>query len=160
MAGYRATVEWKRLGAKFIDQKYQRVHTWTFENGLTMKAAASHHIVPESYTDLSVIDPEEAFTASVASCHMLWFLSLAAGKGFLVNEYLDHSEGILEKNSEGNLAMTRIIIRPVVIFDADRAPNETDFIELHEKAHKKCFIANSIKSEILIKPKMKTDPAL
>jgi organic hydroperoxide reductase OsmC/OhrA len=89
MSKYIATIRWNRNGAAFTDQKYQRLHTWSFENGLTMKAAASPNIVPVSCTDPSVIDPEEAFTASVASCHMLWFLSIAAGRGYIVNQYSD-----------------------------------------------------------------------
>ncbi|MDZ7757875.1 OsmC family protein [Rhodohalobacter sp.] len=156
MAHYTVTIEWKRDGAKFLDHKYQRSHTWTFENGLTLKAAASSHIVGDSFTDPSAIDPEEAFTASVASCHMLWFLSIAAGRGFVVNKYSDHSEGVLEKNGEGKLAITRIYIKPVVSFEADNAPGREDFLKLHQEAHRKCFIANSIKSEIEISPKMET----
>ena len=160
MPNYRATITWKRNSEKFLDHKYQRLHTWTFENGLTINAAASPHIVPEIYTDRSLIDPEEAFTASVASCHMLWLLSLAATKKFKVNRYLDQSEGVLEKNSEGKLAMTRVILSPIVLFDAEYAPSENDFINLHREAHGKCFIANSIKSEIEIKPEMEIEKGI
>ena len=160
MPVYKTAILWNRNGAKFVDQEYQRTHTWTFENGLKLKAAASSHIVRELFTDPSVIDPEEAFTASVASCHMLWFLSLAAGKGFVVNKYSDHSEGTLEKNSEGNLAMTKVLIQPVISFEAENAPSEEDFLKLHQEAHRKCFIANSIKSDIEILPKIVTDQNL
>lgn len=156
MPNYKATIHWKRSGAKFLDHKYQRRHTWTFDSGLTMTAAASPHIVGESYTDPSAIDPEEAFTASVASCHMLWFLSLAAGRGFVVNNYMDNSQGVLEKNSEGKLAMTKVIIRPVVTFETERMPSQNDFLGLHRQAHSKCFIANSIKSDIEILPMMES----
>ncbi|PKD44150.1 OsmC family protein [Rhodohalobacter barkolensis] len=154
MSNYIATIRWNRNGAAFSDQKYQRLHTWSFENGMTMNAAASPNIVPETCTDSSVIDPEEAFTASVASCHMLWFLSIAAGRGYIVNQYSDPAEGVLEKNSEGKMAMTKVIIRPTVAFDSENAPDENDFIKMHQVAHSKCFIANSIKSEIEIIPKL------
>jgi organic hydroperoxide reductase OsmC/OhrA len=160
MPTYKAGIQWKRNGARFVDQKYQRIHTWTFENGLKLQAAASPHIVGASFTDTSVIDPEEAFTASVGSCHMLWFLSLAAGRGFVVNRYLDQSEGTLEKNSEGRMAMTKVLIQPVVSFDAENAPSEDVFLKLHQQAHRKCFIANSVKSDIEIFPKMETDQNL
>jgi len=160
MPNYKATIHWKRSGAKFLDHKYQRTHTWTFDNGLRLKAAASPHIVGKSFTDSSVIDPEEAFIASVGSCHMLWFLSLAAGMGFVVNKYSDQSEGTLEKNSEGHMAMTKVLIQPMVSFEADNAPSQEDFLKLHREAHRKCFIANSVKSDIEILPKMVTDQNL
>lgn len=157
---YKAGIQWKRNGARFLDHKYQRTHIWTFDNGLRLKAAASPHIVGGAFTDPSVVDPEEAFTASVASCHMLWFLSFAAGSGFVVNKYSDHSEGTLEKNGEGNLAMTKVLIQPVVTFEAENAPSQDNFLKLHQEAHRKCFIANSIKSDIEISPKMETDQNL
>jgi organic hydroperoxide reductase OsmC/OhrA len=160
MPAYNVELQWDRNGANFIDQKYQRTHSWTFENGLILQAAASPHIVGAAFTDSSVIDPEEAFTASVGSCHMLWFLSLAAGRGYVVNRYTDQTKGKLELNREGHMAMTKVILQPVVSFDPENAPGGKEFLKLHQQAHRKCFIANSVKSDIEILPKMETDQNL
>ena len=98
----------------------------------------------------SAVDPEEAFIASLSSCHMLWFLSIAAEKNYVVESYEDNAEGILGKNEEGKLAMTRVTLKPRVNFGGKHAPSQVQVDELHHLAHEKCFIANSVKTEITI----------
>jgi organic hydroperoxide reductase OsmC/OhrA len=146
MAEHLATVRWKRNGEPFIDNRYHRRHEWTFDGGATVTASASPSNVPLHCADASAVDPEEAFVAAVASCHMLWFLSLAAKRGVCVDSYSDDAVGLMAKNSDGKLAITRVTLRPQVV-----APiSEEALQELHELAHAECFIANSVKSEIVV----------
>lgn len=150
MNRYTATVSWNHNDGDFTGNKYSRKHLWNFDGGLEIPASASPHIVPEPYSDPSAIDPEEAFVASLSSCHMLWFLSLAARKGYTVISYKDQAEGIMQKDQEGKLAITEVILTPVVTFEQDSAPGRQDFDELHHSAHRRCFIAHSVKTEITI----------
>jgi organic hydroperoxide reductase OsmC/OhrA len=101
------------------------------------------------------VDPEEAFVASLSSCHMLWFLSLASKKGFHIAEYEDQAEGIMQKNKEGKLAITEVILRPVVTFFKDRKSNQQIFNDLHHQAHQRCYIAHSVKTNISIDAQLK-----
>ena len=147
---YRATVAWQNNGQVFTDKKYSRKHLWHFDGGLEVPASASPHIVGEPYADPSAVDPEEAFVASLASCHMLWFLSLAAEQEFVVAEYQDQAEGTMKKNAEGKLAITEVILRPIVRFDENSTPDQQIFENLHQQAHKRCFIAHSVKTTITV----------
>lgn len=149
MNQYRATIQWRNNDETFTDNKYSRKHSWHFDGGLEIPASASPHIVGEPYADPSAVDPEEAFVASLSSCHMLWFLSLAARQNFVVAEYRDRAKGTMRKNTEGKLAITEVILRPVVMFHNTK-PEQQVFEELHHQAHQKCFIAHSVKTEITI----------
>jgi len=148
---YNVRIFWEKdSNAAFVDNKYSRAHTWTFDGGIELVASSSPHVVPLPMSKESAVDPEEAFVASLSSCHMLWFLSLAAGKKFIVESYEDHAEGILAKNEEGKLAMTEVTLRPKVTFSGKTIPSQAQVDELHHSAHEKCFIANSVKTKISI----------
>jgi organic hydroperoxide reductase OsmC/OhrA len=148
---YGAKVTWKKdQQAKFTDQRYSRRHEWSFDGGVVVSASSSPLVVPVPMSATDAIDPEEALVASVSSCHMLWFLFAAAKRGFIVDEYVDDAAGTMGKNAEGKTAMTRIALRPRVTFSGEKRPSEQELQQLHEVAHKECFIANSLKSEIVV----------
>ena len=147
-----ATVEWRRpAGAAFTDQRYPRVHRWRFDGGAEVAASSSPHVVPPPLSDAAAVDPEEAFVAALASCHMLWFLSIAAARGHVVERYVDAAEGTMARNAEGRLAMTAVTLRPRVDFAAP-APAEAEQRAMHEQAHHECFLAASVRSEMRCEP--------
>jgi organic hydroperoxide reductase OsmC/OhrA len=152
MSNYGATVAWSRNGAVFVDGRYSRSHVWQFDGGLEVPASSSPRVVPLPYSDPAAVDPEEAFVASLSSCHMLWFLSIAAAKGFVVDTYKDEAVGIMEKDAEGKLAITRVTLRPIAKFNGTSIPTEAELGDLHHEAHEKCFLANSVKTEIRCEP--------
>jgi len=146
---YSVKIFWKRnLDDAFVDSKYSRSHTWSFDGGIEIPASSSPHVVPVPMSNESAVDPEEAFVAAVSSCHMLWFLSIAAEKNFIVESYEDNAIGVLGKNGEGKLAMTKITLKPKVNFNDTTVPTSEQVDELHRLAHEKCFIANSVKTDI------------
>ncbi len=148
---YHVTVSWKKnLEEVFVDSKYSRAHTWIFDGGIELAASSSPHVVPLPMSNEFAVDPEEAFVASLSSCHMLWFLSIAAEKNYIVESYEDHAEGILGKNTDGKLAMTKVTLKPKVIFNSKTVPLREEVDKLHHMAHEKCFIANSVKTEIVV----------
>jgi organic hydroperoxide reductase OsmC/OhrA len=149
---YRATVEWKADGGDFLKHRYSREHTIAFDGGLTVPGSASPHIVRAPYSRADALDPEAAFTASVSTCHMLWFLDIAARAGFAVASYRDEPEGTLAMGDAGRLVMTRVVLRPKVTFGGERRPTAAELEHLHHRAHEECFIANSVKSEIVVEP--------
>jgi organic hydroperoxide reductase OsmC/OhrA len=122
MHKYMARIAWSRNEARFIDNRYSRAHEWAFDGGVTVPASASPAVVPVPYSVVEAVDPEEALVASAASCHMLWFLSIAAQRGFAVERYTDNAFGIMEKNAEGKLLITRITLRPRLEFSPDKRP--------------------------------------
>jgi organic hydroperoxide reductase OsmC/OhrA len=151
MSSYKVKIFWERgPGETFTDNKYSRAHMWKFDGGIELHASSSPHVVPVPMSDESAVDPEEAFVASISSCHMLWFLSLAAAKKLLVEKYEDNSTGILAKDDEGKLAMTEVTLNPVITFGGDKIPSEVQITGLHHLAHEKCYIANSVKTKINI----------
>lgn len=152
MSTYSATILWQRNGAAFTDQRYSRAHQWHFDGGAVVPGSSSPHNVPLPYSDAAAVDPEEAFVASLSSCHMLWFLHLAAKAGFVVERYEDRADGVMAKNAEGKLAMTLLTLRPRVDFAGEKRPERADIEALHHKAHEECFIANSVKSEVRCVP--------
>jgi organic hydroperoxide reductase OsmC/OhrA len=151
MADYTASVEWTRGDAAFTDNRYSRGHRWRFDGGVEIDASSSPHVVPVPLSNAAAIDPEEAFVASLASCHMLWFLSIAAEGGFVVDSYRDDAVGKLGKNAAARIAMTRVTLRPVVRF-AGRGPSRDAVQEMHRLAHDRCFIANSVKTDVRCEP--------
>jgi organic hydroperoxide reductase OsmC/OhrA len=152
MSTHTATVEWTRSGAVFSDGKYRRAHAWRFDGGAVVRASASPHVVPVPLSDPAGVDPEEAFVVSLSSCHMLWFLSLAAKRGLVVDSYLDEAVGVMAPNAEGKLAITRVTLRPVVRFSGARAPSSDELRELHHLAHEECFLARSVRTEVVCDP--------
>lgn len=149
---YFAKIVWSSDGADFKTGKYSREHTWSFDGGVNVKASSSPHVVPLPFSIENAVDPEEAFVASLSSCHMLWFLSIAAKKGFSVNSYSDESSGIMGKNGEGKVAMLSVTLRPKVEFIGENIPSSEVIENMHETAHSECFIASSVKTEILCQP--------
>jgi organic hydroperoxide reductase OsmC/OhrA len=150
MGEYTARLEWQRNGAAFTDNRFSRAHRWRFDGGADVPASASPLVVPAPLSDPAGVDPEEAFVAAIASCHMLWFLSLAARQGFLVDHYRDHAVGILEKNDDGKQAITQVSLRPDIGFSGDKRPSPEEQEALHHKAHENCFIANSVRTAISV----------
>ncbi len=151
MSEYSATVHWQRGAALFTDGKYSRGHEWNFDGGAVVQASSSPHVVPLPHSVESAVDPEEAFVAALASCHMLFFLYFAAQAGLAVDDYKDDALGMMEKNSEGLMAMTKVHLRPAVRY-AGTTPDRQQESSLHDKAHHACFLANSVKSEIVVEP--------
>ena len=150
MSGFEATVRWNRADAVFTDNRYSRAHTWEFDGGLAVQASASPHIVPLPMSVAGNVDPEEAFVAALSSCHMLFFLALAQKKGFVVDQYVDHASGELGKNDSGRSAITRVVLRPECRYSGDRQPAQDDVQKMHHQAHKLCFIANSVTSDVVV----------
>lgn len=148
MSEYSATVEWQRNDRPFLDDDYSRGHVWIFDGGLTVPASASPEIVPLPMSVAENVDPEEAFVASISSCHMLFFLSLAAKRGILVESYVDAASGTMSKDSAGRMAMTRVVLRPKATYGGDLPPVDK-IAKLHHRAHELCFIANSVRTEIV-----------
>jgi organic hydroperoxide reductase OsmC/OhrA len=150
MSNYTATIHWTNVDDGFLTNSYSRAHAWTFDGGLTVPASASPQIVPEPMSVPANVDPEEAFVASISSCHMLWFLSLAADDGLSIHSYTDNAVGTLGSNSKRQIAMLKVELTPQVTL-ADGTPLDAETASrLHEQAHRHCFIANSVSTEIVI----------
>lgn len=152
MAGYIAEVLWSREEQDFLDNRYSRKHVLRFDGGLEVPGSSSPHVVPVPMSDASAVDPEEAFVASLSSCHMLWFLSVAAKRKFRVDRYFDAAVGVMEKNPQGRMAMTVVTLRPEVQFSGERLPTREQINQMHHDAHEQCFIANSVKTDVRCEP--------
>jgi organic hydroperoxide reductase OsmC/OhrA len=152
MSTYTAIISWERGDQGFIDNRYSRAHLWRFDGEVEVTASSSPHVVPLPFSNAAAVDPEEAFVASLSSCHMLWFLSIAAKRKFLVDRYTDNAEGVLAENADGKLAMTRVTLRPEVSFSGASIPSHAELDQMHHEAHDECFIANSVKSEVRCEP--------
>ncbi len=151
MSLHQATIEWRRLGADFDYKTYDRGHWLAFSDDIRIPGTAARANIPNTAPQSPGVDPEQAFVASISSCHMLWFLHLACTAKLVVDRYVDHAVGTLEKNAEGKLAITRVALRPAVTFSGTQ-PDAGRVRVLHEQAHEKCFIANSVKTEVLVEP--------
>jgi len=150
MSTYTATIRWSRNGAEgFSKGQYSRAHTWEFDGGLTVPASPSPHIVPAPWNDPGGVDPEEAFVASLSSCHMLFFVDLARRAGFVVDSYVDEAEGTLAKRDDGKTWMSEVVLHPRVTWGGD-APDDAAIADLHHRAHDACFIANSVTTEVKV----------
>jgi len=152
MGAYTAEVVWIRGEQNFSDNKYSRCHLLRFDGGIEVQGSSSPHVVPVPYSVINAVDPEEIFVASLSSCHMLWFLSLAAKHGLIVDEYHDRAEGIMTKNPQGKLFVSQVILRPSVSFSGNTIPSERKIRALHHLAHEECFISNSVKTEVCCVP--------
>jgi organic hydroperoxide reductase OsmC/OhrA len=150
MSRHGATVTWSRGDEAFTDNKYSRVHEWRFDGGVSVRASSSPQVVRPPLSAEDAVDPEEALIAAAASCHMLWFLSLAARQGFVVDGYTDEAFGVGGRNAAGKPAFTRIVLRPKIDFGGDKVPTAQELESLHHRAHDECFIANSLTAEIVV----------
>jgi organic hydroperoxide reductase OsmC/OhrA len=151
---YRATVKWKRDGSAFTDQRYSRGHSWSFDGGITVPASSSPLSVRLPYSVAEAVDPEEAFVVALASCHMLTVHYVAAKQGFVVDEYADDAVGEMSKNERGKMWVSKVILAPAIIFSGEKRPSSEQLDELHHLAHDECYIANSVKSEVVVQGAM------
>ena len=151
MAHHTARILWESNTDDFLKNQYSRAHHWSFDGGQTVLASSSPSVVRVPFSDPAGIDPEEALVASISSCHMLTFLYYAAKGGFAVLCYEDNAEGVMAKNDQGRMAITRVTLKPLVTFK-DKQPSRAELDHLHHLAHEECFIANSVKTEIICEP--------
>ena len=150
MFEYNAIITWKRGESEnFTDRKYSREHTWEFDGNLLLDATPSHHIVPVPYSNPNSIDPEQAFVASLSSCHMLFFLDLCSQAGIIVDHYSDEAIGELSRIGRNKMAMTKVTLKPNASYSGKNIPSIEKLEELHHRAHELCYIANSVTSEII-----------
>lgn len=154
MSEHIATIAWQRNGAIFTDNRFSRAHAWRFDGGAEIPASATPKVVPPPLSDPAGVDPEEALVASTSACHMLWFLNLAAKRGFVVETYTDDAVGTLGNNSDGKQAITEIVLRPKVLFAGEKHPSPEEFEKLHHQSHERCIIANSIRAEVRCEPEI------
>ena len=150
MSTHGCTVAWHRGGAVFTDQKYSRAHEWRFDGGAVVGASSSPHSVRVPWSDPSAVDPEEALVAAVSSCHMLWFLSLAAQAGYVVDSYVDAPEGRMGRFADGHRGITEIVLRPRVLLAGGLAADADAIDALHHAAHEHCDIAHSVRGEVRV----------
>lgn len=151
MSEHRAVVRWTFSGEDFPKGRYSREHSWEFDGGQRVVASSSPSIVPLPFSNPAGVDPEEAFVASLSSCHMLTFLDLARRAGHVLESYEDDAVGVLEKNSDGVRWVPRVTLQPKVRYREGTAPSPEAEQRLHRDAHHHCFIANSVKTEITVK---------
>ncbi len=159
MAQYSADVIWERGEAVFTDNRYSRRHRWRFDGGLEVPGSSSPHSVPVPLSDPAAIDPEEAFVAALSSCHMLWFLSIAAKRGFRIDRYRDQASGIMERNADGRWCISTVTLRPEAQFSGKPLPTREQTEAMHHRAHEECYIAHSVSAQIRIEPVWSSDTA-
>ncbi len=153
MAEHRAFLKWENTGGEFAKGKFSRRHLWRFDGGLEVPASPSPSVVPAPYSDEAAVDPEEAFVASLASCHMLTFLFLASRKGFEIARYEDEAVGRMERGEKGVPWVSSVTLAPRVEYGGEKRPSPDEEAALHEHAHEQCFIANSVKTAISVSPR-------
>ena len=141
---YTAEIVWTRDGQDFPSNRYSRRHTWRFDGGNEVVASSSPLVVPVPMSAADAVDPEEALVASLSACHMLFFLSFAARKKFVIDRYEDHASGEMGKNAAGRNAMVKVTLKPMITFSGEKTPTAEELAELHHKAHDECYIANSV----------------
>jgi organic hydroperoxide reductase OsmC/OhrA len=152
---HTAQISWACDGA-FLTKRYSRRHQWRFDGGAVVPGSSSPSVVPLPWSDATAVDPEEAFVVSLASCHMLWFLDFACRAGYSVASYTDDALGHMAPNDQGQLVMARVWLRPLTVFDGKQPLSQQALVDLHHRAHEACFLANSVKTEILVEPTMIT----
>ena len=150
MSEHKATIKWQRASPDFLKGKYSREHTWTFDGGMTVPASSSPSVVPLPFSNPAHVDPEEAFVASISSCHMLTFLFLASKQGFQIDRYEDEAVGVLSKNEAGVPWVSFVTLHPKIAYGGDKMPSPADEEHLHHLAHEQCYIANSIKTAVVV----------
>ena len=152
MAQCTAEILWLRGDQHFTDNRYSRRHLLRFDGGVEVPGSSSPHVVPLPMSDASAVDPEESFVASLSSCHMLWFLAIAAKRKFRIDRCFDAAVGVMGMNAEGREAMLTVTLRPEVRFSGDRLPAREEIADMHHEAHDECFIANSVRTEVRCEP--------
>lgn len=152
MSQHLATIDWQLREPDFLKGRYSREHTWTFDGGVTVAASPSPSVVPVPWSNPANVDPEEAFVASIASCHMLTWLFLASRAGFVVQSYHDAAVGVMTKNEKGVPWVSHVTLSPVIVYSGDKRPSPADEEHLHHLAHEQCFIANSVKTHVVVTP--------
>jgi len=150
MSEHKATIRWQNTSAEFLKGRYSREHTWSFDGGHTMSASPSPNVVPPPFSNPAFVDPEEAFVASLSSCHMLTFVYLAQRAGFAVDRYEDEAVGVMTKNERGVPWISKVTLHPQIAFSGDKQPSHDDLARLHHDAHAQCFIANSVKTDVVV----------
>ncbi|NAZ95133.1 OsmC family protein [Vibrio toranzoniae] len=154
MSEYGAVIRWKKVEDEaFSDNQYSRGHTWEFDGGVTVPASSSPHVVPLPLSVAENVDPEEAYIAALSSCHMLTFLGIAAKQKYVIGSYVDDAAGVLEEDESGRLSVTKVTLRPEIVFLGTKQPTAKQIEKLHHLAHKNCFIANSVKTDIVVETK-------
>jgi len=153
MSEHVATVTWQRGDQAFVDNRYSRAHRWRFDGGAEVPASSSPSNVRPPFSDPAGVDPEEAFVASLSSCHMLWFLFFAAKAKHVVDSYEDDAVGLLGKNAQGKTAFTRVTLRPKVRLAGGGEIPAAELDQLHQEAHAHCFIAHSVTAELAVEPR-------
>lgn len=151
MSEHKATITWKGGGPDFLKGRFSREHTWKFDGGLSVTASAAPSVVPEPMSNPAAVDPEEAFVASLASCHMLTFLFLAYRKGIQVESYEDDAVGQVAKADNGVPWVSQVILDPRITYAGDKPPTREEEGQLHQQAHHYCFIANSVKTRVVVR---------
>lgn len=152
VGNHTAEVTWLRGGQDFLDKRYSRRHTLRFDGGVEVPGSSSPLVVPVPMSEVAAVDPEEAFVSSLASCHMLWFLSIAAARRYRVDRYFDSAVGVMEKNADGRMAITVVTLRPRVVFSGNQVPTREQVERMHHLAHEECYIANSVRTEVRCEP--------
>ena len=150
MGAHKATIRWALQGDGFLKGRYSREHTWTFDGGATVAASPAPSVIPAPYSNPAGVDPEEAFVAAIASCHMLTFLYVAMKAGVVVERYEDDAVGVLGKNERGAVWVSRVTLHPRIAYGGETRPSAEQIGHLHQLAHAQCFVANSVKTEISI----------
>ena len=150
MSQFDATVAWQRCEQAFTDNRYRRAHEWLFDGGARVSASSSPLSVPAPLPDPAGVEPEAALVAATSSCHMLLFLSLAAKAGYTVDQYTDRAFGVLGQNSDNQIALTRITLRPQVVFSGAQQATPEQLSALHQQAHASCTIAHSLRAEVVL----------
>src|SRR5438046_292149 len=149
MAEHKAIISWKRTSPDFLKGKYSREHTWTFDGGLAIPASPSPSVVPVPYSNPAHVDPEEAFVASISSCHMLTFLLVASKQGFQLDAYHDEAVGVMTKNETGVPWVSLVTLKPKIAYSGEKLPTPAEEEHLHHLAHEQCFISNSVKTKVV-----------
>ena len=150
MSEHRATIRWQFAGGDFLKGRYSREHTWTFDGGAVVPASPSPSVVPKPFCNPANVDPEEAFVASISSCHLLTYLFLASKAGFEIESYEDEAVGTMSKNERGVPWISAVVLKPRIVYAGEKRPSSADEERLHHQAHEQCFIANSVKTEIIV----------
>ncbi len=150
---YTAETLWERGDQPFTDNRYSRRHLLRFDGGITVTGSSSPHVVPEPFSDPGAIDPEEALVSAISSCHMLWFLDIAARNGFVVDSYHDEASGVMTANERKKLWLSSVTLRPKVMFSGASLPMPADIDRMHHEAHDECFIANSVRTDVQVRPR-------
>ena len=147
---HTALIKWNCTSPDFLKGRYSREHTWTFDGGAVVLASPAPSVVPAPWSNPAHVDPEEAFVASLASCHMLTFLWVAGRDGFQADSYEDNAVGEMTKNAQGVPWVSKVMLRPRIVWSGVKLPMPADLDRLHHLAHQQCFIANSVKTEIVV----------